>query len=112
MQVEYNQIISFIYPSIFFVSTALVSYPLWTKSMKNTGMMSVIWVLAVFYAPICIVFFQVISNFNKFQLMTFMLNFIVLATIMRWQAVILMLLVRILSTTQFFKYCLSSSISC
>ena len=38
------------------------------------------------------------SNFSKFQLMTFMLNFIVLAILVRWPIALFMMLIGIFSS--------------
>ena len=102
---NYQELINFIYPSVFFVATALISYPIWIEPLKKTRIISVIWIAAVFYILVCVGSIQVlISNFSKFQLMTFMLNFVVLAILTRWPVAMFMMIIGLLSSVQFFKW--------
>ena len=104
-KINYQELINFIYPSVFFVATALISYPIWIESLKKTRVISVIWVAAVFYILVCVGSIQVlIGNFSKFQLMTFILNFVVLAILTRWPVAMFMMIAGLLSSVQFFKW--------
>lgn len=104
-QANYKGIIDFIYPSVFFLATALISYPIWFKSLRKSNLISIIWTFSLFYILICIGSMHVLtSNFSKFQLMTFMLNFIVLAVLVRWPIALLMMVIGTFSSIQFFKF--------
>ena len=37
-QANYKGIIGFIYPSVFFLATALISYPIWFKSLRKSNL--------------------------------------------------------------------------
>ncbi|MBA2629306.1 MAG: alkaline phosphatase [Rickettsiaceae bacterium] len=101
----YQSIISFIYTSVLFMSTILISYPLWLDNWKQKNIMPIFWNICVFYILICIGFMLVImSNFAPLQLMSFMLNLIVIAVLVRWQWALLMMCVGLMLTTQFFKF--------
>lgn len=104
-QMCYSSIVEFIYPSISFISTLLISYPLWLKSWKQSFVSSILWNFALFYILICVGFFLVIiSGFAQLQLMVFMVNLIIISALVKWQLALSMLIAGLLLTTQFFKY--------
>ncbi|MGI4776212.1 MAG: sodium:solute symporter family transporter, partial [Janthinobacterium lividum] len=105
IQILYPRVISFIYPSVLFMATILISYPLWLPSWKDKIAISVFWNIAVFYVLICIGFLLVImSNFAQLQLMAFMINLIVIAVLVRWQWALVMMSLGIVIATNFFNY--------
>lgn len=104
IQVEYTTVIGFIYPSVLFIATLLISYPLWLPSWKNKDVISIFWNIAIFYVLVCVGFLLVIiSKFAHLQLMAFMINLIVIAILVKWQLALLMITVGLLLTIQFFK---------
>ncbi|RTK92069.1 MAG: hypothetical protein EKK61_06335 [Rickettsiales bacterium] len=101
---NYHLLISFIYPLVLFTATTLISSPLWVGYVKRFYIISYIWVFALFYILVCVGFIQIlISDFSKFQLMTFMLNFVVLSILVRWQAAVLIMVVGCFVSFQFFE---------
>jgi len=104
VQVHYQGMINFIYPSVLFMSTVLISYPLWLVNWKDKNIISIFWNIAVFYILICGGFLLVImSNFAHFQLMAFMVNLIVIAVLIRWQWALFMMIIGLFITLKLFK---------
>lgn len=104
VQFQYSQLISFIYPSVLFMATALVSYPLWLSNWKEKNMAAIFWNIAVFYILICVGFLLVIiSNFGHLQLIAFMFNLIIIAVVTKWHWAAFMIIVGMVLTTKFLK---------
>ncbi len=102
---NYNLLINFVYPLVLFLSTTLISYPVWSDYLKRTNLIAYIWIFSLIYSLVFVGFTQIlISDFNKFQLMTFMLNFVVLSILVRWQASILIMIVGCILSLKFFEY--------
>ena len=104
IQSQHSQLITFVYASMLFMSTTLVSYPLWLTGWKDKNVIATFWNLAIFYILICVGFlFVVVSNFAHMQLIAFMLNLIIVAFLVRWQLALLMIATGLITTIQFFK---------
>ena len=105
VQMQYHDIISFIYSSTLFTSTILMSYPLWLVAWKEKNIIAIIWNVAVFYILICVGFLLVIiSNLAHFQLMALMVNLLVIAVLVRWQWALIMMIAGLIVTLRFFKF--------
>ena len=50
---KYNDLIDFIYPSMLFTATALLSYPLWPRFLKLSNAIVIVWNIVIFYILIC-----------------------------------------------------------
>jgi Na+/proline symporter/signal transduction histidine kinase len=99
-----RKILDFIYPSVFFISTLLISYPLWTKFLKTTLIMPIIWNITLIYILVCISFMQVlVSNLGQMQLMIFLLSIIVLSILTRWKISLFFITIGIFITSQFLN---------
>ncbi len=110
VQDQYHAIINFIYPSILFMSTVLVTYPLWLPSWKEKNVAALCWNLSVFYILICVGFVLVImSNFAQLQLISFMINLIIIAVLVKWHLALIMMTVGMLMTIKFFEIYLGAS---
>ncbi|MDX1917347.1 MAG: sodium:solute symporter family protein, partial [Rickettsiaceae bacterium] len=110
IQLEYIKLLGFIYPSVLLISTLLLAYPLWLASWRNSGVVSILWHIAIFYILICVSFLLVIiSKFTPLQLMAFMINFVVIAVLVRWQLALIMIVTGLLLTIQFCKYFLGAN---
>lgn len=102
---QYHQIINIIYPSSLFISTLLISYPLWLESWKEKNIPSIFWNITIFYILCCIgLFSTIISNFGSLQLITLMVNMLIIAVLVKWQLALLMIVSGFLLTTQFFIF--------
>lgn len=105
LKLNNEQLLDFIYLSVFLISTILISYPLWIPSLKNTLAMPIIWNIALFYVLICVGLIQVIiSQLGQFQLMMFLLSIIVLSTLVRWQVSLIFTLAGTFVTITFFRW--------
>jgi len=82
---RHDEILTIIYDVVLICSSIFLTYPVWPKTLKNDTFISILWTLGV---PFTLVFVHgllvVISNFGQFQLMTFMINQIVIAIMLRW----------------------------
>lgn len=105
LKIDVQYLLDFIYLSVFFISTVLVSYPLWTPCLKNSVIMPVVWNIALFYILICVGSAQVIiSHLGQFQLMMFLLSIIILSTLVRWQVSLTFTLVGTFCSIIFFRF--------
>ncbi len=106
IRATYAPIIDFMYPTVLFTATLLMSYPLWLPSWKSGDIMiSILWNFAIFYVLVCVGFMLVIINkFAHLQLTAFMINLIVIAILAKWQLALAMITLGVILTTQFFKY--------
>jgi signal transduction histidine kinase len=67
-------------------SSALISYPLWLQQWKDSGFIAVIWNFIMFSVLICFSFLIVlISNFAEIQLIVFMINIVIIVSLIRWK---------------------------
>ena len=108
---NYSEIIDVIFPSAVFVTTALLSYPLWPKILKDKMVVVIVWNITIFYVLICTGFmFVILNNFASSQIVIFMINLIILAVIMKWRMALLMMATGIFITTKIFKLYMGSSI--
>lgn len=83
---KYRFLLDILYPITLFSSSALISYPLWLQQWKNGKFIAVIWNLIMFSVLICFSFLTVlISNFAEIQLIVFMINIVVVISLIRWK---------------------------
>ncbi|NDB81813.1 MAG: hypothetical protein EB127_03555 [Alphaproteobacteria bacterium] len=105
MQLEYIKLLEFIHPSSLFISTLLLSYPLWLPAWRKTSAIAILWHIAIFYILICIGFVLVIiTTFAPLQLIVFMANIMVVAILLKWKLALFMIISGLVLTIQFFKY--------
>lgn len=84
-QIEYAYLIDVLYPLTLLCSSALISYPLWLSKWKEANLIGIIWNIIMFGVLICFSFLMVLmSNFSEIQLMVFMVNLVVLSSLVRW----------------------------
>ena len=83
---QYRFLLDILYPLTLCTSSALMSYPLWLQRWKDNGFIAVVWNLIMFFVLICFSFLIVlISNFSEIQLMVFMINIVVIVSLIRWK---------------------------
>lgn len=103
--IKHLYIYNFFYNSVLILSAIFITYPIWPPKFKNEKIMSFVWPLGIFYVMIFSGSLWVIaSNFNKLQLMTFMVNLIIVATLFRWHITLIMTVIGMLSSAEFYKY--------
>ncbi len=106
-QLQYAYLLSVIYPMTFCASAALLSYPLWLSSWKDTGLIGVCWNISMFSVLICFSFLLIlISGFSEIQLMVFMVNIIILSSVVTWRWSLVTITLGIIITTIFYQQCI------
>jgi Na+/proline symporter/signal transduction histidine kinase len=111
IRIYYGEIIDVIFPSSVFITTALLSYPLWPKILKDKMCVVIVWNITIFYVLICTGFmFVILNNFASSQIVIFMINLIILAVIMKWRLALLMMITGVFITTKIFKLYMGSSV--
>jgi Na+/proline symporter/signal transduction histidine kinase len=102
---SYEVIIKIVYPTMVFAITALLSYPLWPKLMKNSNCIIYVWNFVIFYVLVFgSIFFAIISNFAPIQLVLVTTNLILVSMLIRWQLFCTMLLLGVVIAIQLIKY--------
>jgi Na+/proline symporter/signal transduction histidine kinase len=103
-QVQYSYLLEIFYPLTLCSSTALISYPLWLQSWKDTRSIGIVWNIIMFSVLICFSLFTVlISNFSEIQLMVFMINITVISALIRWQWALFTIVFGVTITTFFYQ---------
>jgi Na+/proline symporter/signal transduction histidine kinase len=83
---QYSYLLDILYPLTLCTSSALISYPLWLQQWKDSRFIAVIWNFIMFSVLICFNFLIVlISNFAEIQLIVFMINIVVVVSLIRWK---------------------------
>ncbi|MGV2433230.1 MAG UNVERIFIED_CONTAM: hypothetical protein LVQ98_08290 [Rickettsiaceae bacterium] len=99
-----SNILLFFYETMLILSVSFITYPIWPAVLKKDTPVQIIWNFSVFYILIvCSTFFVMLSNFNQIQLMISLVNLIVVATLMRWQAAIILIIIGALATIEFYE---------
>ena len=103
-QLQYAYLINILYPITLCTSTALISYPLWLPSWKDKNLLAVFWNLIMFFVLICFSFLMVlISNFSEIQLMIFMVNIILISSLISWRWAIFSIISGVFITLSFYE---------
>ncbi len=85
-QIQYEYLIDIFYPITLFSSAALISYPLWLSKWRKQHIEAILWNVVMFFVLICFSFLMVlISNFSGIQMMVFMVNLIILSSLITWK---------------------------
>ena len=83
---QHSFLLDVLYPLTLCTSSALISYPLWLQQWKDSGFIAVVWNFIMFSVLICFNFLIVlISNFAEIQLIVFMINIVVIVSLIRWK---------------------------
>ena len=83
---QHSFLLDVLYPLTLCTSSALISYPLWLQQWKDSGFIAVIWNFIMFSVLICFSFLIVlISNFSEIQLIVFMINIVIIVSLIRWK---------------------------
>ncbi len=102
---EYAWLSAFVLDSVLLLAAIFLSYPAWPKRFKNPEIMSLIWHFGSVYVMIFSASLLVImSKFSPLPMMISMINLLILAALMRWQSILIIMLVGIYSSVVFFKY--------
>ncbi|AFC71143.1 sodium:solute symporter family transporter [Rickettsia australis] len=101
----YLEIYNIIYHTTLITAAILITYPLWSLKFKTHYIISLFWFVATFVILIFFSSLLVISNsFDQLQLMCSIINLLIIATIFRWQATLLMTVTGVFASIEFYKY--------
>ena len=79
--------------------------PIWLQRWKDSELISVIWNFIMFSVLICFSFFIVlISNFSEIQLIVFMVNIIVIVSLIKWKWALLNIILGVMLTTILYNH--------
>jgi len=99
------EIYNIIYHTTLITAAILITYPLWSLKFKKNYIISLSWFVATF---VILIFFGsllvISSNFYQLQLMSSIINLLIIATIFRWQATLLMTVAGVFASIEFYKY--------
>lgn len=103
-RIQYHVALSIIYFINLLSSTILISYFLWSQRLQNKITPLVIWNFFPTLSLICFSFFCVlINNFSSTQLIIFMVNIIVIFSVLSWQEALLKITSGIILTQLYFE---------
>ena len=99
------EIYNIIYHTTLITAAILITYPLWSLKFQKNYIISLSWFVATF---VILIFFGsllvISSSFDQLQLMCSIINLLIIATIFRWQATLLMTVTGVFASIEFYKY--------
>ncbi|WP_341794912.1 sodium:solute symporter family transporter [Rickettsia endosymbiont of Rhinocyllus conicus] len=98
-------IYNIIYHCTLVTSAILITYPLWPLRFQKKYIISLFWFIANF--GILIFFSSLLvlsSNFYQLQLMSSIINLLIIATLFRWHTTLLMTIIGVFASIEFYKY--------
>jgi signal transduction histidine kinase len=100
-----KNILLFFYETMLILSVSFITYPIWPQALKKDLPVKIVWNFSVFYILIiCSTFFVMLSNFSQIQLMISLVNLIVVATLMRWQAALVLIFVGVFGAVELYEH--------
>ena len=103
-QIQYKYLIDVLYPITLCASTTLITYPLWFANWKKVNLISVVWNITMFFVLVCFSLLMVlISQFAEIQLMVFMVNIIILSSLITWRWALFTIILGGIITTFFYQ---------
>lgn len=104
VQKQYGGLYHIICQSVLFISTGLLTYPLWPSIFKHKRFISWVWPIVVFYVLFGVgTWLILLSNFHIFQTMIFVLNIIMAFLLFDVSLVMVLLLLGGISAAYIFK---------
>ncbi|NRB10299.1 MAG: hypothetical protein HRU35_01595 [Rickettsiaceae bacterium] len=105
VRADHADLMDRIFHSVIIFSSMFLTYPIWPASLKSDKFIAVAWHIGLFYILIFASILQIIvSNFDSFQAMIFMINIIILGMLSRWYTALLLTIFGTILSIQFFKY--------
>lgn len=101
---EYVTIYNIIHHTELIIATIFLTIPVWSKKYKNKNFIAILWIIGLFYSLIfssCILI--IISNFNKLQIVIFMINLIIAVTLLKWHTILIALIIGIFASINFYQ---------
>ncbi|MHB9147677.1 MAG: sodium:solute symporter family protein [Candidatus Amoebophilus sp.] len=104
IQANYAKLYHIIGQSVLFISTGLLTYPLWPPIFKNKWFITWAWPLSVFYVLFAVgTWLVLMSGFHTFQTMIFLLNVVMGFLLLPWHLVSIMVIIGVTTATYIFK---------
>ena len=103
---HHSQLLIILYQSMIVVSNFFLLYLVWSQRIKNRKFVSVVWNISVIHLLcFCSTFFLLLSNFHNLVLVVFILDIVVMFSLIRWQVAIPMMIFGIsLGIVMYFYY--------
>src|SRR5690606_7979181 len=90
---QYSMLYKIIYHSVFGITTAFMTYPIWHPRLKSKQLLTWIWPASTFYSLFFVgSMLVIISGFQQVQIMGFMLNLVMAMILMQWTLALCMAL--------------------
>lgn len=104
VQKNYSQLYHLIEQSVLFISTGLLTYPLWPTLFKHKRFIAFVWPISVFYVLFCVgTWLVLMSGYHTFQTMIFLLNIVMAFLLFDWLLVVIMFFITLFLATHIFK---------
>ncbi|MHB9148126.1 MAG: sodium:solute symporter family transporter [Candidatus Amoebophilus sp.] len=104
IQTNHARLYHIIGQSVLFISTGLLTYPLWPPIFKNKWFITWAWPLSVFYVLFGVgTWLVLMSGFHTFQTMIFLLNIVMAFLLFDWPFVVTMVFSGVIIATNIFK---------
>lgn len=103
--INHLNIYNIIYHCTLITSAILITYPLWPLRFQKKYIISLFWFIANF--GILIFFSSLLvlsSNFYQLQLMSSIINLLIITTLFRWYTTLLMTIIGIFTSIECYKY--------
>jgi hypothetical protein len=101
---QYTELVDFLYKSSLILSCYFLTYPIWPKTFRNENLISVSWIVGVFYILVfSATVFLVISNLAQSQMLIFFINMIIISVIFKWHVALFMIAAGVLSSIAVFQ---------
>lgn len=104
IQTNYSKLYHIIGQSVLFISTGLLTYPLWPPIFKKKWFITWAWPLSVFYVLFGVgTWLVLMSGFHTFQTMIFLLNIVMAFLLFDWPFVVAMVFSGVIIAINIFK---------
>ncbi|XVN40368.1 MAG: ATP-binding protein [Rickettsia endosymbiont of Argas persicus] len=94
-----------IYHTTLITAAILITYPLWPLKFQKKYIISLFWFIATF---VILIFFGSLlvlsSNFYQLQLMSSIINLLIIATLFRWYTTLLMTIIGVFASVEFYRH--------
>lgn len=89
----HSQALIILYQSMMVISNFFLLYLVWSPKVKNKTFISIVWNISVVYLLcFCSTFFLLLSSFHKLVLVVFIVDIIVMFSLVRWRVAIPMII--------------------
>lgn len=95
---------NFIHHTSLIIATCFLTYPIWPTTYKNKNYISLLWIIGIFYILVFSSSLLVImSHFTELQIIIFMVNLIIVVTLLKWPITLIATMAGIFASSNFYK---------